>query len=140
SITSDANGNFVVVWDSAYQDGSAGGVFGQRFSADCEASLKVKGDVQVPGSTVPVTVHIAHRRPKTVTVPWELRLTDADGQRIVRRVTEPHPFEPGDVVDRAVDFQLPNDLASGTYTLELAITGMAGTKGATMSLRVVRGE
>ena len=31
SIASDVNGNFVVVWDSKYQDGSVDGIFGQRF-------------------------------------------------------------------------------------------------------------
>jgi hypothetical protein len=87
-----------------------------------------------------VQVHIAHHRPKTVTVPWELRLTDASGQRIARRTTAPHTFEPGDVVDRSVEFRLPDDLAAGTYTLELGISGMAGTKGATTTLRVVRAE
>jgi len=29
-----ASGNFVVLWDSTTQDGSARGVFGQRFLAD----------------------------------------------------------------------------------------------------------
>src|SRR4029078_1886993 len=82
-----------------------------------------------------VEVHIAHHRPKTITVPRELRLFDASGHRIVRHMTEPHTFKPGDVVDRNVEFRLPDDLASGTYTLELAISGMAGTKGATATLR-----
>jgi nitrate reductase NapAB chaperone NapD len=33
AVASDANGNFVVVWQSSYQDGSGYGVFGQRFNA-----------------------------------------------------------------------------------------------------------
>jgi hypothetical protein len=33
AIASDANGNFVVVWDSNGQDGSGHGIFGQRFDA-----------------------------------------------------------------------------------------------------------
>jgi hypothetical protein len=33
SVASDANGNFVVVWISAYQDGQGTGVFGQRHDA-----------------------------------------------------------------------------------------------------------
>ena len=33
TVASDANGNFVVVWQSRYQDGSGYGVFGQRFNA-----------------------------------------------------------------------------------------------------------
>jgi hypothetical protein len=32
-VATDANGNFVVVWTSEDQDGSGGGVFGQRFSS-----------------------------------------------------------------------------------------------------------
>lgn len=32
-VAMDDNGNFVVVWDSAFQDGAAGGVYGQRFNA-----------------------------------------------------------------------------------------------------------
>jgi hypothetical protein len=33
SVASDAAGNFVVVWTSYAQDGSAGGIFGQRYDA-----------------------------------------------------------------------------------------------------------
>jgi len=33
ALASDASGNFVVVWESRYQDGSGDGVFGQRFNA-----------------------------------------------------------------------------------------------------------
>jgi hypothetical protein len=32
SITSLSNGGFVVVWESAYQDGSGFGVYGRMFS------------------------------------------------------------------------------------------------------------
>ena len=139
-VASDVSGNFVVVWTSFLQDGSQTGVFGQRFSAVCEASLQVQGDIHPPGSAIAVQVHIAHHRPKVVTVPWELRLLDTNGQRIVRHTTNPHTFERGDVVDREVQFRLPDDLAAGTYTLELAISGMAGTKGATTTFRVGRAE
>ncbi len=34
SVAMDPAGNFVVVWESSGQDGSFGGVFGQRFAAD----------------------------------------------------------------------------------------------------------
>jgi hypothetical protein len=37
SIGSDGNGNFVVVWTSSGQDGSGGGVFGQRYDSAGEA-------------------------------------------------------------------------------------------------------
>jgi hypothetical protein len=98
----------------------------------------VRDEVHAPGSTLIVQIHIAHNRAEIVTVPWELRLIDASGHWIVTRTTEPHTFEPGDVVDGDVHFQLPNDLAPGTYTLQLAISGMAGTKGATTTFRVLR--
>src|SRR5262249_48595520 len=117
--------------------GTDWGVFGQRFSAACEAAVQVQGDVHTPGSTLAVQVHIAHHRPKTVTVPWELRLFDARGHRIVMHTTAPHTFEPGDVVDRSAEFRLPDGLAAGTYTLELGISEMAGTKGATTTFQVV---
>ena len=32
SVASDSSGNFVVVWESALQDGSNSGIFGQRYS------------------------------------------------------------------------------------------------------------
>jgi len=35
AIAMDAEGNFVVVWNSYLQDGSSNGVFGQRFDSNC---------------------------------------------------------------------------------------------------------
>jgi uncharacterized repeat protein (TIGR03803 family) len=116
----------------------AGVVF--RLALTCVASLQVDGEVQAQGSIAHVRVHIAHHRPKTVTVSWELRLIDASRQVILKRAMAPHTFKPGDVVDKEVEFQLPHDLASDTYTLELAVSGMAGTKGATTTFRVVAAE
>ena len=136
-VSLDATGNFLVVWESSVA--GEHDIYGQRFSGNCEASVQV-GGVHAPGDAVFVQIHIAHHRPKTITVPWELRLIDSSGRVVLKRTTEPHTFEPGDVVDREVQLQLPNDLASGTYALELAISGMAGTKGATTTLQVVRAE
>ena len=118
--------------------GGGGVVF--RLGLGCEASLHVKGDVHRPGNTLRVQVHIAHHRPKTVIVPWELSLIDAGGQVIARHTTAPHTFEPGDIVDRDLEFRLPDHLPAGTYTLELGIAGMAGTKGAMTTFRAVRAE
>lgn len=112
--------------------------FGGEFSMGCKIALQVQGDIHSPGSTLLVHTHLAHYRPEAVTVPWELRLIDPNGQLVARRTTEPHTFEPGDVVDRDLEFRLPDGLAAGTYTLELAISGMAGTKGATTTFQVVR--
>jgi hypothetical protein len=120
--------------------GLASNNWGGEFSMGCKASVQVRGDVHTPGTTLPVHVHLAHYRPQTVTVPWELRLIDANGQPIVKHTTQPHTFEPGDVVDRDVEFRLPDDLAAGTYTLKLAISEMAGTKGAATTFRVIRAE
>jgi hypothetical protein len=141
SVASDANGNLVVVWQSwGGQDGHLSGIFGQRFSAACEASVQVKGDIHTPGSTLPVRIRIAHNRPETVTVPWELSLIDPEGRVVAERVTPPHTFEPGDVVDKDLALMLPEDLEGGTYTLRLGISGMAGIEAATTSFQVVRSE
>ena len=140
SVASDSSGNFVVAWESYRPGRHDRGVFGQRFSAACEASVQVKGDVHTPGSTLPIRIHIAHNRPETVTVPWELSLIDPEGRVVAERVTPPHTFEPGDVVDVKLALPLPEDLEEGTYTLRLGISGMAGTEGATTSFQVVRAE
>jgi hypothetical protein len=137
SVFSDSAGNFVVAWESYRQDGYLDGVFAQRFSAACEASVQVKGDVHTPGSTLPVRIHIAHKRPETVTVPWELSLIDPWGRVVAERVTPPHTFEPGDVVDVELALPLPEDLEGGTYTLRLGISGMAGIEAATTTFRVM---
>ena len=44
NVASDPGGNFVVVWDSYYQDGSQGGIFGQRFD---NAGVPVGAEFQV---------------------------------------------------------------------------------------------
>ena len=44
AIASDAAGNFVVVWESVDQDGSLGGIYGQRFD---DRGAKVDGEFQV---------------------------------------------------------------------------------------------
>ncbi len=36
AIAMDADGNFVVVWNSYLQDGSSNGIFGQRFNSNCK--------------------------------------------------------------------------------------------------------
>jgi hypothetical protein len=140
SVAFDSAGDLVVAWNSWSQDGAGWGVFAQRFSAACEASVQVKGasqDVYTPGSPLPIRIHIAHKRPETVTVPWELSLIDPWGRVVAERVTPPHTFEPGDVVDVDLALPLPENLEEGTYTLRLGISGMAGTEGATTTFRVV---
>jgi hypothetical protein len=106
-------------------------------SEACEAAVQVRGDVHTPGSALPVRIHIAHNRPETVTVAWELSLINPEGRVVAKRVTPPHTFEPGDVVDKDLALTLPEDLEAGTYTLRLRISGMHGTEGATTTFRVV---
>lgn len=60
-----------------------------RLTLGCEASLQVKGDIHPPGTTLAVQVHIAHHRPKMVTVPWELSLIDSSGRVILKHTTAP---------------------------------------------------
>ena len=48
-VTSDAAGNFVVVWHSNNQDGSVLGVFGRRFNASC---VPLSGEFQVNVTTL----------------------------------------------------------------------------------------
>jgi hypothetical protein len=59
---------------------------------------------------------------------------------VAKRVTPPHTFETGDVVNVRLALPLPEDLERGTYTLRLGISGMAGIEGATTTFRVVRAE
>ena len=73
-------------------------------------------------------------------MPWELSLIDPEGRVVAERVTPPHTFEPGDVVDVELALPLPEDLEEGTYTLRLGISGMAGIEAATTSFQVVRAE
>jgi len=35
AVAADANGNFIVVWNSYGQDGNSNGIFGQQFNPDC---------------------------------------------------------------------------------------------------------
>jgi hypothetical protein len=69
-----------------------------------------------------------------------LSLIDPEGRVVAERITAPHTFEPGDVVDVDLVLPLPEDLEEGTYTLRLGINGMAGTEGATTTFQVVRAE
>jgi hypothetical protein len=129
-----------LTFDGRYLWSTGGDNIIYQLAVGCQASIQVRGDVHTPGGTLPVRIHIAHNRPETVTVPWELSLIDPGGQVVAKRVTPPHTFEPGDVVDVELALPLPKDLEGGTYTLRLGISGMAGTGGATTSFEVVRAK
>jgi len=47
-IAMDAQGNFVVVWNSYLQDGSSNGIFGQRFDSNCKPA---SGEFQINTET-----------------------------------------------------------------------------------------
>jgi len=40
SVAADSSGSFVVVWHSAYQDGSTYGIFGQRYESTARVRLR----------------------------------------------------------------------------------------------------
>jgi hypothetical protein len=76
-LSMDARGNFVVVWNSIFQDGSGSGVFGQRFDA---AGVRVGGEFLVnnttPGQQLAATVAVARRG--DFVVAWEDQYGDID--------------------------------------------------------------
>lgn len=108
------------------------------YHAGCQAAIELDKQIYAPGSALDVRVRIAHRRPEEVTVSWDLSLIDGAGRVLVTRTSPLHTFKPGDTVDRNVEFVLPETIESGTYTLRLAISGMARTKGARTTVRVGR--
>ena len=48
AIAMDAQGNFVIVWNSYLQDGSSNGIFGQRFDSNCKPA---SGEFQINTKT-----------------------------------------------------------------------------------------
>jgi len=102
--------------------------------------MRVPEEAQRPGGELPVHVHIAHNRRVIAVVPWEMSVIDASGRVVASHTTRPYTFAPGDVVDADVRMPLPRTLPGGTYTLRLAISEMAGMKGATATFRVVPAE
>jgi hypothetical protein len=77
SLSMDARGNFVVVWNSILQDGSGSGVFGQRFDA---AGVRVGAEFLVnnstPGQQLAATLAVARRG--DFVVAWEDQYGDVD--------------------------------------------------------------
>ena len=53
-VVFDSNGNFVIVWISAYQDGDDDGIFFQRFNA---SGIKLGSEVQVNQNFISIQVH-----------------------------------------------------------------------------------
>jgi S-layer family protein len=76
-LSMDARGNFVVVWNSIFQDGSGSGVFGQRFDA---AGVRVGAEFLVnnttPGQQLAATLAVARRG--DFVVAWEDQQGDVD--------------------------------------------------------------
>lgn len=129
-----------LTFDGRYLWSTGGDNVIYQINVGCRMSVEVPEQAQRPGSDLPVHVHIAHNRDVVAVVPWEMSLIDASGRVVAKHTTPPHRFAPGDVVDVDVRMPLPRALPGGTYTLRLAISEMAGMRGATATVRVVRAE
>ncbi|HZE89557.1 MAG TPA: hypothetical protein VE404_08420 [Verrucomicrobiae bacterium] len=84
SVSADAHGNFVVVWDSYGQDGSSGGIFGQRFDS---SGAPVGGEFQINSVTAgnQVGPDVAMSGLGSFVVVWTSAGSDGDGFGIVGR-------------------------------------------------------
>ena len=84
SIAMTDSGDFVVVWESAGQDGSDLGIFAQRFSA---AGQKLGGEVFVNGTTLgrQSSPGVAVAGDGSFAVTWESQNVDGSGLAIVAR-------------------------------------------------------
>jgi hypothetical protein len=82
AITSNVNGGFVVVWSSAYQDGSGYGVFGQRFNG-AGARLGTEFQVNVTTQGYQETPAVARRTAGDFVVVWSSYGQDGSSYAIV---------------------------------------------------------
>jgi len=100
TVTSDEDGNFVVLWGSNGQDGSAGGIFGQRF--DAAGSLR-GGEFRVNSYTPDGQVQpaAASSPDGDFIVAWESFAQDGDGLGIFGQrygdIIFEDGFETGDI-------------------------------------------
>jgi hypothetical protein len=112
AITSDAAGNFVVVWCSEWQDGSTGGIFGQRFDA---SGAHVGGEFQVNTFT-----------PRSQELPSVA--SDGDGRFLVAWRSDDGNFDDG-VFARRFDASgqpMGSDFQVNTYTTgDQSLNGVA---------------
>ncbi|HKY92740.1 MAG TPA: hypothetical protein VJM11_16945 [Nevskiaceae bacterium] len=78
AVAMDAGGNFVVVWDSAGQDGSLSGIFGRRFAAD---GTPLSGEFQVNTYTADrqISPRVARDALGNFVVTWRSSGQDGNG-------------------------------------------------------------
>jgi hypothetical protein len=81
AVASDADGNFVVVWESAGQDGQYFGIFGQRYDS---AGVPQDGEFQVNAHTTGQQLgpSLAATGPNQFSVVWTSDGQDGDGEGV----------------------------------------------------------
>ena len=100
-VASDSQGNFVVVWQSPFQDGYGYGIFGQRYAAS-GARLGAEFQINTSTSGDQVDPAVARGAAGDFVVTWRGKDEDVDGT-VARR------FSPGGV-------PIGSDFRVNTYT------------------------
>lgn len=132
SVAADSLGNFVVVWNSRFQDGSYQGVFGQRFSS---AGAPAGSEFQINSYTTEgqYAPAVAMDGPGNFVVVWDSRYQDGSyygvfGQRFTSAGSplgsefQANNFTANDQLDPAVAAD-----ASGNFVVAWKSTGQDGS-------------
>ena len=128
-VAMDANGNFVVVWESDQQDGSYSGIYGQRYSA---AGVKLGSEFRVNATTYEKQIDpaVGMDADGDFVVTWASMNQDGSGYGIFARA-----YTPAGVAKAASEFlvnqttinwQTTPDVAmaaDGSYTIAWAAFG-----------------
>jgi hypothetical protein len=85
SVSSDAGGNFVVVWNSLGQDGSAYGVFARRYGADGQALDSAEFQVNVFTTGSQASPSVASDPSGGMVVVWHTTVQDGSGHGVYAR-------------------------------------------------------
>jgi hypothetical protein len=88
AVASDANGNFVIVWQSNRQDGSGGGIFGRRYDA---SGTPQGAEFQINGHTANYQAlpAVASAAGGNFLVVWQSDLQDGSDYGVFGRVFDP---------------------------------------------------
>ena len=139
-VASDAAGDFTVVWDSRFQDGSVRGVFGQRFDA---SGARRGGEFRVNSFTTGDQNYasIADDGAGNFIVAWSSRGQDAPSQSVSAQAqryggllpaaltvdsSANGVLEPGETVDVRPSWRNVNGTAQTFASTARAFTGPAG--------------
>jgi hypothetical protein len=108
-VAMDASGNFAVVWQSDQQDGSAWGLYGQRFNA---AGQRQGGEFQVNSYTTDKQTNpqIAMDADGDFMVAWQSMGADGSGYGIYAR-----SYSPAGVAKQSSDFRVNKTTANWQY-------------------------